>query len=355
MVSIEYYPLTVVKKVQETEKAFSFYLSPEKETKEFFYQPAQFLTFQFEIDGKSYVRSYSLSSSSLLGETMQTTVARVSGGVVSNYMIDHIQEGDSILSQRPLGTFFSLPSDLKPREYVLFGAGIGITPLFSILKTVLHVSPEDRVHLIYSSRNQDQIIYRKELEKLEKQYSSRFFLRHILSQEQGRLEAGKISENVDESLFKKALFYLCGPKDYMNMIKDFLQSQGTVLGNIHTEDFKVVPVLGPKPDENSVFFTSEVFEEGEPEKLEAVLDGETLSIPLNRETSLLEQLLDEGHSPPFSCTSGTCLSCLARLKEGKVFQLEEGVLSEENIKDLEILTCQSYPLSKKVVLDYDDI
>ena len=355
MVSIEYYPLTVVKKVQETEKAFSFYLSPEKETKEFFYQPAQFLTFQFEIDGKSYVRSYSLSSSSLLDETMQTTVARVSDGVVSNYMIDHIQEGDSILSQRPLGTFFSLPADLKPREYVLFGAGIGITPLFSILKTALHVSSEDRVHLIYSSRNQDQVIYRKELEKLEKQYGSRFFLRHILSQEQGRLETSKISENVDESLFKKALFYLCGPKDYMDMIKDFLQSQGTVLGNIHTEDFKVVPVLGPKPDENSVFFTAEVFEEGEPEKLEAVLDGETLSIPLNRETSLLEQLLDEGHSPPFSCTSGTCLSCLARLKEGKVFQLEEGVLSEENIKDLEVLTCQSYPLSKKVVLDYDDI
>ena len=353
--SVEYYPLKIVKKVRETEKAFSFYLSPEKESNQFYYKPAQFLTFKFDIQGKAYVRSYSLASSSLLGEAMRTTVARVSGGVVSNYMIDQIHEGDVVLSQTPLGEFFSLPEDLKPREYVLFGAGIGITPLFSILKTVLHISPGDRVHLIYSSHDEDHIIYRKELEELKKQYSSRLLLYHVLSQKEGRLGKPWLEEKLEESLLKRALFYLCGPKGYMDMIQGFLESRGVSQKNIHKEDFKVVPVLGPKPDENSVFFTSEICEEGEPEELEAVFDGEKAVIPLNRQTSLLEQLLDKGHSPPFSCTSGSCMTCMARLKEGKVFQLEEGILDEENIKALEILTCQAYPLSRKVILDYDDI
>ena len=354
--SVNYYPLKVVKKVQETEKTFSFYLSPEeKEASRFYYKPAQFLTFKFDIGGKPYVRSYSLASSSLLGEALRTTVARVSDGVVSNYIIDQIKEGDTILSQPPLGEFFSLPGDLKSKEYVLFGAGIGITPLFSILKTVLHVSPKDKVHLIYSSHDEDHIIYRRELQNLEKQHGSRFFLRHVLSQREGRLGKAWLEEKLDETLLKKGLFYLCGPREYMDMIQGFLKDRGVSKETIHTEDFKVVPVLGPKPDENSVFFTSEVFEEGEPEEMEAVFDGEKAKIPLNRETSLLEQLLDKGYSPPFSCTSGSCMTCMARLKEGKVFQLEEGILGEENIKALEILTCQAYPLSRKVVVDYDDI
>ena len=104
-----------------------------------------------------------------------------------------------------------------------------------------------------------------------------------------------------------------------------------------------------------MIFTAGNFEEGEPEELKAVVEGEEVSIPLNREKSLLEQLLDRGHNVPFSCASGTCMTCLAKLKQGKTFQPEEGILDEENIQDREILTCQSYPLSRKVVIDYEDL
>lgn len=354
--SVAYYPLRVLKKTQETERAFSFYLQPEKQDEDrFYYKPAQFLTFKFEILSKQYVRSYSLASSSLLREPLRTTVARVSGGLVSNYIIDSIKPDDTIFSQPPLGEFFLLPKDLKPREYVLFAAGIGITPLFSILKTVLHINSEDKVHLIYSSRNRESIIYRDELKALKEKYGSRLVLQHILSQVQGRLGETQLKEKLKGDLLSQALFYLCGPKDYMDGIKNFLLKRSVPKQNIHTEDFKVVPILGPKPDENSVFFTAEVFEEGEPEQLEANFDGQKVLINLNRETSLLEQLLEKGYQPPFSCTSGSCMTCMARLKEGKVFQLEEGVLDEENIKALEVLTCQAYPLSKRVVVDYEDI
>ena len=141
----------------------------------------------------------------------------------------------------------------------------------------------------------------------------------------------------------------------MNMVSEFLTENAVTKEQIHTEDFKTVPVRGPKPDENSVFFTVPGFEEGEPEELKALIEGEEAIIPLNREKSLLEQLLDKGLNAPFSCTSGTCMTCMAKLKEGKVFQTEEGILDEENIQNREILTCQSYPLSRKVVIDYEDL
>ena len=354
--SVDYYPLKISRKVKEAEDCFSFYFSVPKEHESHFqYRPAQFLTFQFEIQGQTLVRSYSLSSSPFLNEPLRTTVKRVSGGVVSNYMIDHIQEGDTILSQIPLGEFYKPPKSLKPGHYILFGAGIGITPLFSIIKTVLDSSDLDKVTLIYSNRDPESVIYKKELQEWETKHKERFSIHHIFSKTEGRLNKEKLSQLLTEETLKSSLFYLCGPKDYMNMVSEFLIENQVNKEQISTEDFKVVPIRGPKPDENSIFFTASVAEEGEPEELKALIDGEEVTIPLNREKSLLEQLLDKGHDAPFSCTSGTCMTCMAKLKEGKTFQLEEGILDEENIQDLEILTCQSYPLSRKVVIDYEDL
>ena len=354
--SVDYYPLTVSKKVREAEDCFSFYFSVPKEHESHFqYRPAQFLTFQFEIEGKTLVRSYSLASSPFLNEPLRTTVKRVAGGVVSNYMIDHIQEGDTILSQIPLGEFFKPPKSLKPGHYILFGAGIGITPLFSIIKTVLDSSDLDKVTLIYSNRNPESVIYQKELNKWKEKHKDRFSIHHVFSKTEGRLNKTKLSHLLTGEMLRATLFYLCGPKDYMNMVSKFLTENQVNKEQISTEDFKVVPIRGPKPDENSIFFTASVSEEGEPEELKALIDGEEVTIPLNREKSLLEQLLDKGHNAPFSCTSGTCMTCMAKLKEGKTFQLEEGILDEENIQNLEILTCQSYPLSRKVIIDYEDL
>ncbi|MCY4512437.1 MAG: ferredoxin--NADP reductase [Bdellovibrionales bacterium] len=354
--SVDYYPLKVSRKVREAEDSFSFYFSVPKEHEGLFqYRPAQFLTFQFEIEGQKLVRSYSVASSPFLNEPLRTTVKRVSGGVVSNYMIDHIKEGDTVLSQIPLGEFYKPPKSLKPGHYILFAAGIGITPLFSIIKTVLDSSDLDKITLIYSNRTPESIIYKKELKEWQDKHKDRFFIHPVFSKTEGRLDKPKLTQLLTRETLKDSLFYLCGPKDYMNMVSEFLTENQVQKDQISTEDFKVVPIRGPKPDENSVFFTASVFEEGEPEELKALIDGEEVTIPLNREKSLLEQLLDKGYDAPFSCTSGTCMTCMAKLKEGKTFQLEEGILDEENIQNLEILTCQSYPLSRKVIIDYEDL
>ena len=345
--SVEYYPLQIVKKKFETKTSCSFYFSvPEKFKPLFVYQAGQFLTFRFLIEGKEHVRSYSIASSPFVDESLQTTVGLVEGGVVSNYMFSQIKEGDTIDSP---------PKSLSPQTYVLFAAGIGITPLFSILKTVLETGLSKNVALIFSIRNREDFVYQKYLESWEKRFKGKFTINPILSSEEGRLNSDKLSQILKSFSLPESLFYLCGPKDYMDMVSKGLLSAGVKSEYIHTEDFKVIPIRGPKPDHNSVFFTAEVFEEGEPESLEVVLNGENIKISLNREKSLLEQLIDKGYNPPFSCTSGSCMTCMAKLKKGKVFQLEEGVLDEDNINNLELLTCQSYPLSKIVSLDYDNV
>lgn len=355
--SVLYYPLKIEQKIQETPNSYSFYFSVPKEHQQLFaYRSAQFLTFKLNIKGKEYVRSYSLSSCPFLAEPfLQTSIKRVEGGVVSNYIIDSLKEQDTILSQKPLGEFFRPPKTLKQQNYILFAAGIGITPLFSILKTVLTSGICKHAILIYSNSKEEDIIYSSNLKEWLNQYPAQLKLHHILSQKEGRLNKEKISQILDAVDLKDSLSYLCGPKDYMSSIEKDLQSLGQPVDNINKEDFKVVPVLGPKPDEDSVFFEEGVFEEGLPESLEANLYGEQVSISLNTEKSLLEQLLDQGHQAPFSCTSGSCMTCMAKLKEGKVFQLEEGILDEDNIKNKEMLTCQCYPLSKKVVIDFEDL
>ena len=353
---VKYYPLKVIKKEFETKKTCSFYFEAPKQYKALFnYKTAQFLTFRCLIKGTEYVRSYSIASSPFLEEPLRTTVGQVKDGIVSNYLLSHIKEGDQIESQIPLGEFFQLPKNLATKNYILFAAGIGITPLFSILKTALSADLANKVHLIFSISSQNDFIYKKELGLLEEKFKEKLVISLIFSQKEGRLDDKKLQKFLETFNVKASLFYLCGPKDYMKMIQTHLLKSEIKKENIYTEDFKVTPQRGPKPDENSVFFNANQAVSAEPKILKACLDGENLEIPLHREKSLLEQLIDQGYNPPFSCTSGSCMTCMAKLKEGKVFQLEEGILDEENIKNLEILTCQCYPLSETVSIDYDNL
>ena len=353
---VAYCPLKVIKKKWESPSACSFYFMPREADKSLFaYKTAQFLSFRFAIKGKEYVRSYSIASCPLRNETLRTTVGRVKDGLVSSYMLSQLKEGDTVESQAPLGEFFKPPQSLEPKNYLLFSAGIGITPLFSILKSVLEADLAQSVFLLFSIRTLKDFIYKKELEEEAKKFQGKLKIQSFVSSQQGRLTPEKLSPILQSFDLKQSLFYLCGPKAYMRMVQETLLKHKASQDSIHTEDFKTVPTLGPKPTADSVFFAAEGAAEGEPETLKARWDSQSAEIPLNREKSLLEQLIDQGHSPPFSCASGNCMTCMARLKEGKVFQLEEGILDEENIKNREILTCQAYPLSKTVSVDYDSL
>ena len=405
------YPLKIKEKILEAKDSATFILEPLPEHKSLFqYKPAQFLTFYFEMKEKRILRSYSLSCCPLLNEQLKTTVKRVPSGVVSNYMIDQLKKGDTLYSRKPAGKFFKPPTDLKPKHYFLFAGGSGITPLFSIIKTALLTDPKNQVTLFYANRNASSVIYQKELNTWKEKYKTQFKIHSLFSRPEGGTASltergvasffkGRLTKEFLETHFASLevdhphhLYYLCGPEGFMHTIKDFLIEKEVPTKQIQEESF--LPARPSKKEtisltakEKALLFAekeaqsptektaqqelsssekskipkwAEVVLTGkegssltEGEKIKAFLNGEMIEISAKEGIPILEQLLSAGHSPPFSCLAGSCMSCMAVLKKGLIFQEERGILEEENLKNYEILTCQAKPVSSLVEVDYD--
>ena len=356
------YPLTIKKKIKEGQDACTLILSPRDEDRKFFsYKPAQFLSFHIEINEKQLARSYSLSSSPLVEEELTTSIKKVSEGPVSSYLVDCVQAGDVIQSTAPRGRFFKMPEHLKPLHYFLLAAGSGITPLFSILKTVLLSDAKNQATLVYCNRKETSIIYKEELEKWTHLHSPRLKIISVLSRPssadcdfKGRLNEQtltKILNGLQSSLEMEA--YLCGPLELMAMAEKVLRTR-LDKKQIRKESFgTVVKNKTIQPPQSAVIISADAGKTEGVETIKALLEGESIEIPAEPDVPLLEQLISAGFSPPFSCMEGNCMTCMAVLKKGKVYQDSAGILAPENIADKEILTCQAKPLSSLVEIDYD--
>ena len=364
------YPLKVIQKIQECDEACTLILSPEKEDQNIFtsYRTAQFLSFHLNIQGKKIIRSYSLSSSPLLNEKLTTTVKKVEKGLASSYLVDHLKEGEIIFSSRPQGKFFKPPTDLKPRHYIMIAGGSGITPLFSIIKTALSCDEENEVTLIYCNRKESSIIYKTALQKWEKDHPSKLRIIHVLSKPQTHFEETSFKKKgrLSADLLKKILhpffssknteYYLCGPHDLMKMSEQVFREKGADPSQIHKESFgSAVKKTLPQTPKDALIISAEDTGSVSSESItiKARLEGEDIEIPAESDNSILDQLISAGHCPPFSCMEGNCMTCMAVLKKGKIYQNEPGILDEENISAKEILTCQAKPLSSIVEIDYD--
>jgi len=398
--AIPTYYITIKEMIKEAKDSVSFVFDIPSEYKNiFYYAPAQFLTFEFFIKNEKVLRSYSISSCPLLNEELKTTVKRVKGGLISNYMIDHLKPGDKILSRKPAGRFFKAPKNLKPKRFFLFAGGSGITPLFSIIKTALLSDPQNEVTLFYANRDLSSIIYHKELKEWKTNYLNRFKILHILSQEKTQWSHvyGRLKKTHLENFFfkenlhhKDNLYYLCGPVEFMETIESFLINKNVKKDLIRKENFLSSSQKKTKKDKTSVDNTTSDLkdpkrtskkentppppveplpssdlteaevrlkrtnEDPKADKIiRAFIDEEKYEIKATEDIPILEQLLAAGHSPPFSCLSGSCLSCMAVLKKGQISQQERGVLEDENLENYEILTCQAKPESSIVEVDYN--
>ena len=359
------YSLRITKKIQECDDACTLVLTPSPQDGSIFenYKPAQFLSFHLEVDGKKLLRSYSLSSSPLLKEPLTTTIKKVEKGIASSYLLDHLKEGDTIQSSRPQGKFFKIPDSLQPHHYFMVAGGSGITPLFSIIKTVLSCDEKNQVTLVYCNRKETSIIYNKELSKWVKQTGQRFKIIHVLSQPtsdqfdfKGRLTAPVLQELLTQHL-KQSMpseYYLCGPNELMKMSEQMFLANQIDKKHIRKESFGVATKKIPKPSDSALVIQAPTHNEmASPKTIQTQLDGEMIEITAQPDISILEQLIDSGHSPPFSCMEGNCMTCMATLKKGRVYQEDPGILDEENISSKEILTCQAKPLSALVEVDYE--
>ncbi len=378
-------PLKVAQKIMETPEACTLVLEiPPENRSEFNYKPGQFVTFFMDIDGEEIKRSYSLSTTPLVDSEFKVTIKRVPKGKGSTFLVDRIKEGETLKTTPPQGQFFKMPADLQPRHYFLYAGGSGITPIFSILKTVISMNPQNQVTLLYCNRGEDNIIYRQELEDWKSKHGDRFTLVHQLSQPssawagaQGRVDERILTQLISEARGKNLSgpsgqlpeeHYLCGPTSFMELIREQLTQIHKVKPElIHIESFG----LPMPPASASATPSSQVEDEVEdedltyigqpkvpgeqPQVIVALLNGETCEVTANPDESILETLINAGFNPPYSCMEGACMACMAKVIEGRVVQDDPGILTEENISACEALTCQARPLSRRVQVDYDNL
>jgi ferredoxin-NADP reductase len=332
----EYHSLIVADVVEETADTRSFVLEiPSELEATFAYAAGQFCTFRVTIDGEPVVRCYSMSSSPDTPDPFTTTVKRVPGGRMSNWMNDRLTAGDHIEVLRPTGLFV-LHERAAP--IVAFAGGSGITPVISIIKSALAVTGR-RISLVYANRSADAVIFADELEQLRSSADGRLTVHHHLDSERGFLDAADCAALVGNAA--DADFYLCGPGPYMDTVEVGLATLGVSAAQLFIERF-VLPE--PPPTEPEASGTRSVV---------IRLEQRDTTVDYAAGDTILDTARRAGLSPPFSCEQGNCATCMARLEPGSATMRVNNALSPDEVSEGWVLTCQALPTSAEVVVDYD--
>lgn len=340
-----FHELRVARIVQETADARSFVLDVPPALRELFrYEAGQFLTFQISFGAATLNRCYSLSSAPDCDDELQFTVKRVDAGRVSNWFHDEIQEGHVVRVLPPTGGFTLRPESRRP--LALFGAGSGITPVLSILKTAL-AATERPIKLIYANRDADSIIFRDALDLLAGRYAPRLALVHHLDAERGFLDTARVRGEIGE-WSRDAEFYLCGPGPFMDLVERVLHEDGVPKGRIFIERFEFAA-----PAEAEASETSSAVTGGEPTAITVHLDGATHVIPYAAGETLLQAARRAGLSPPSACEDGYCGCCMATLLRGEVAMAQCHALDDDDRASGMILTCQARPTSGAIEVRWD--
>lgn len=353
--ALHFHKLTVKDIKRETADCISIAFDiPRELQKEFQFVAGQNITIKTDLDDTR--RSYSICSSPSEGE-LRVAVKKVPNGVFSSFANEKLKKGDLLEVMSPTGTFTSAISPKNKKEYVFFAAGSGITPVISIIKTILHGEPGSRVTLVYGNKNISSIIFKEELEALKDKHLEHFRMYHILSREttdidfnNGRIDVDKchqLSRLIDFNSVDD--FFICGPEQMIFTVKDFLKGWGIDSKQIHFELFTT-----PTRKHTRIYTAvNETSQEGS--VITVKLDGRSFDFNLDyNSNTILDAALAEGADAPFACKGGVCCTCKAKLLEGEVEMESNYGLDKSEVKAGFILTCQSHPRSKKVVVDYDE-
>lgn len=356
--AVHFHTLTVKKVVRQTPDCVSIeFTVPADLKKDFTFEQGQNITIRKTIDGEEVRRSYSICSSPFENE-LKVAVKKVEGGKFSTYANMDLNAGDKLEVLPPTGKFNCKLQATNDKHYVAFAAGSGITPVISIIKTTLQAEPKSSFTLVFGNRGRGSIIFFEELEGLKNKYMNRFDLINILSREKtdapinsGRINENKLNElgklidykNIDE-------YFICGPGEMLFAVKDFLEKRDISKNKIHFELF-TTPGLN-KPVVKSHRPVTE--NEGPRSKITVKLDGRGFDFDLGfNSDSILDAALKQGADLPFACKGGVCCTCKAKLLEGEVEMEVNWGLEHEEVEQGFILTCQSHPVTEKVVVDFD--
>ena len=356
MSSNQFYPLTIKSIRRDTRDSMVLSLEPQPKHADIYkYKSGQYLILKNTINKQDVRRSYSICSAEH-EKYIRVGIKKVDDGVFSSWIHENASIGESIYASHPQGNFHVDKKDGKTKNYLGIAAGSGITPVLGILKHVLQDQKDSRFTLIYGNRSSNSIMFREELEDVKNKYLGRFSIIHVLSRENsdiplfhGRINEEKLSELfklwIDINNIEKA--FICGPYEMMLQASKSLLDHGLNKDVIKSELFVGVTTKQPK---QAIKPTNKK----DLREVTVIIDGRQRQFKLaNNQISLLDAALKEGIDLPHACKGGVCSTCKAMLLEGEVDMDANFSLEDYEIDRGYILSCQSYPISKKIVVDFD--
>jgi len=359
-----FHTLTVSNVHRETEDAIvvAFAIPPELRA-DFAFIQGQYLTLKVKTDsGEEVRRSYSICSSPLDPEEVRIAVKRVEGGRASGMLVGKLQADMALEVMTPMGSFYTQLDAGNRKHYVCFAGGSGITPILSIIWTVLRVEPHSRLTLFYGNTDKDRIIFRAKLEEFQAKYGDRLQVHHILTygMDEDLLFNGLITVDKASALAKRFVqddadteYFICGPEPMMVNVSEALEKLNVDKKRIHIELFTTPVANEPKKEAEPTAAVSDAPLTGKA-KVKIILDGRETEIEVApKGDSILDTAEKAGLDVPYACKGAVCCTCKARIVEGKVRMDMNYALTDQEVEDGFVLTCQSHPLTPRVVVDYD--
>lgn len=347
-----YHALRVLDVVEETADTRTLVMDVPAELADTYrYSSGQFCTVRANIGGHDVQRCYSMSSAPTTDDRLAVTVKRVPGGVMSNWLHDHVAPGDELELMPPAGVFCAREGD---GPIVAFCGGSGVTPVFSILKDVL-ASGTRQVKLFYANRDADAVIFHEAITALASAHGDRLAVHHHLDAESGFVTADDVTTFLGDAA--DAHVFVCGPTPFMDLVEAGAAAAGVPPEHIAIERFVNAAVLDS--DEST-----DAAGDAAATATATTLTPTTLTITIKKKRHLLEYvagdtILDAARraslNPPYSCEQGNCATCMALVTEGSVEMRVNNALTPDELEEGWVLTCQALPTSSEIAVEYDDL
>lgn len=352
-----FHALTVAEVRRETDDCVSIRFDvPESLRDAYRFQQGQYLTLKTVIDGEEVRRSYSICAG-VPDEELRVAVKSVPGGRFSTWANQGLKAGDVIEVMQPAGRFTTPIEPDKAKTYVLFASGSGITPVISIVRTVLALEPLATVTLFYGNRKGSGIIFREEVEDLKNRFMQRFRVFHVLSRDvqqvellRGRLDRAKVDTLLDALVQVDSVdhFFICGPEGMTADVRESLSARGVAPEKVHFELFGV-------PGQSRAANRNDAPESltGETSTVTLTLDGLSTEFQMDRGLTLLDAGREAGLDLPYACKGGVCATCRCKVVAGEVRMDVNYGLEPHEVESGYVLSCQSHPITCTVNVDFD--
>ena len=344
---LKIYPLVISSVERNTQNAvlISFEVT-EEIRKKFKFEAGQYLTLETKIGENKVRRSYSICSPP--SDVLQVGIKEIPKGVFSTHANRVLKAGETIMVGTPKGEFKYVKS-LKEQRLVAFAAGSGITPIMSIIKTALNDNKNTSFYLVYGNKTPEDTMFYKDLKALEEQFSLRLKIKWVYSRANipgsffGRIEEAIVKDTLNQLEGDADKFYVCGPEAMISSVSKTLEEKGVSFDKILFELF------------TSSNQNLEEVSHSTSATMEIIYDDMNFKLDGQEGKSILDTALDNNLDVPYSCQGGVCSSCIARIKSGNAEMQGNQILTESEIKEGLILTCQAYPTSDNLIVDYDDV